>query len=127
MPEVQRHTRAESPDDLRLARIYVRVGLGGSDDDNSRRDLLRGLKRAAGRLRARMGQRLALRYTPELRFHYDEGPDAVARVEELLAEIRSEEPEHDLQPASSDEGAGDEGGAADEAGAVDEANDSSAD
>jgi ribosome-binding factor A len=48
------------------------------------------LERAQGRLRRGLGQAVPLKRLPELRFHFDDGPDARARVDELLAEIARE-------------------------------------
>lgn len=83
-------TRVEMTDDLQLARIYVRRELGISDE-SERRALLRGLASASGKLRRDVGQVLSLRYSPELKFFYDEGLDAINRVEELLKEIHAED------------------------------------
>ena len=93
-------TRVQMTDDLQLARIFVRVSITGEQSEHTRRSLLRGLRSAAGRLRAQIGQRLALRYTPELRFLYDDGPDAAARVDELLDEIRRESSSSDSDTES---------------------------
>lgn len=82
-------SRVEITDDLGSARVYVRRELG-STDDRDRRDLVKGLEAAAGRLRRDVAQALSMRYTPTLRFYYDEAPDAVTRVEELLREIKTE-------------------------------------
>jgi ribosome-binding factor A len=82
-------TRVELSEDLRVARVLVRITVG--DDDPARRKRAStALERAAGRLRGEVGRALGLRYAPELRFRYDEGPDAAARVDELLAEIEGE-------------------------------------
>lgn len=83
-------TRVSMTDDLRLARVYVRLTISIADDTKQRRDLMRALRAAAGRLRRAIAD-LDLRFTPELRFHYDDGEDAARRIEELLAEIRSGE------------------------------------
>jgi ribosome-binding factor A len=84
-------TRVSMTDDLRLARVYVRVGVElEADNVQRRRVLMRGLERASGRLRRELGSALGLRYTPELRFQYDDGEDAARRVDELLAEIRDD-------------------------------------
>jgi ribosome-binding factor A len=83
-------TRVSMTDDLRLARVYVRVGVELEADTVQRRALMRGLERASGRLRRELGSALGLRYTPELRFQYDDGEDAARRVDELLAEIRDD-------------------------------------
>jgi ribosome-binding factor A len=98
-------TRVQMTDDLQLARIYVRHGgllPAVAEDDAKRRELMLGLRAASTRLRRRVGGQLALRYTPELRFMYDEGLDAAARVDELLAEIEREDA--DRQPPEAEEG-----------------------
>ena len=53
--------------------------------------LMRGLERASGFLRRELGQRLQIRYTPELKFFWDETTERAQRVEELLEEIRQED------------------------------------
>ena len=82
-------TRVEMPDDLSLARIMVRLGTGG-DDPSARSRVIAAFHAAGGLLRTRLGKRLGLRRAPELRFVYDEGLDATADVERLLAEIARE-------------------------------------
>jgi ribosome-binding factor A len=82
-------TRVEMTDDLSLARIMVRLGTGG-DDPSARARVLAAFHAAGGLLRARLGKRLGLRRAPELRFVYDEGVDASAHIERLLAEIARE-------------------------------------
>jgi ribosome-binding factor A len=82
-------TRAEMSNDLRMARVYVRL-LEGGDDAGARHALLEALHRASGMLRRDLTQRLGLRFAPELRFSYDEGLDQTTRVEALLAEIEAE-------------------------------------
>ena len=76
-------------DDLSLARISVRL-LAGDEDEALRDSTVTALRHAARRLRRVVSPRLRLRRAPELRFEYDTGPDAVRRVEQLLAEIESE-------------------------------------
>ena len=89
-------TRVEMTDDLQLARVYVRLGLDvapqASPSADDKKKMLRGLEAAGGRLRRQVGHGLALRYTPSLRFYYDEGIEAQARVDQLLAEISEEAP-----------------------------------
>lgn len=79
-------SRVETSPDLGLAKVYVR-SLQSLSPRNTRA-LIRSLERAAGRLRRSVASQLRLKRVPELRFFYDEGPDARARVEELLDEIR---------------------------------------
>jgi ribosome-binding factor A len=75
--------------DLGVARVAVRL-LTEDAGEARRRAALRALHRASGRLRRLVGPRLGLRRTPELRFVYDVGQDAMHRVEELLDEIAKE-------------------------------------
>src|SRR5580692_1757458 len=60
-------TRVELTNDLRSARIFVRL-LEGGDDPERRKKVLAALGRASGMLRREVTQRLALRAAPELRF-----------------------------------------------------------
>jgi ribosome-binding factor A len=80
-------SRVELTDDLQLARVYVRREQGG-DDAEAIKAALKGLAAAAGRLRHLTAQSMGLRYAPTFRFFYDEAPDARARIEELLREVK---------------------------------------
>ena len=82
-------TRVTMPDDLRSAKVLFR--LLGSDEPAAREEALTGLRRAAGVLRKEIGHGLGLRYAPELTFAFDDEPDAVQRIEELLEEVKAEE------------------------------------
>ncbi len=81
-------SRVEMPDDLRGARVYVRLLEGG--DEARRKEALVGLERAAGMLRREAGNRLGLKFAPDLRFYYDAGQERVDRIEILLDEVRRE-------------------------------------
>lgn len=83
-------SRVELTDDLHYARVYVRL-VELDPSPRRRREVVRGLERAAGFLRRTVGRRLRLRHAPELRFVWDEGVDHSQRVEALLEEIRREE------------------------------------
>jgi len=83
-------TRVEMPDDLRAARVYVRLLVGG-EDEARRGEALKGLGRAAGMLRRTIAGRLGLRVAPELTFYYDEGLDDLTRIEMLLEEVKADE------------------------------------
>lgn len=76
--------------DLQHARVFVRLG-SLSASEAQRRALLRGLGRASGFLRRELGQRLRVRYTPELRFEWDDTAERATRIESLLEEIRVDE------------------------------------
>ena len=82
-------TRVELTNDLRSAKIHVRL-LEGGDQPARRTAVVAALGRATGMLRREVTQRLRLRSAPELRFVYDDGLDNTTRVEQLLAEIEAE-------------------------------------
>lgn len=84
-------SRVEMTDDLRSARVYFRVL-----DVTKKDDALEGLERAAGMLRREVTRRVKLRYAPSLTFFYDEGLDKVARIEELLAEVKADEKKREV-------------------------------
>jgi ribosome-binding factor A len=83
-------TRVEMPDDLRQARVYVRL-LENGEDEATRKASLTGLKSAAGMLRKTISTRLGLRVAPELTFFYDEGVDDLTRIEMLLQEVKADD------------------------------------
>lgn len=80
-------SRVVLTDDLRHAKIFVRLLEGGEAE---RKELLLGLKSAAGMLRSAVTKQLSLRFAPELRFYFDEGVEKQARIDSLLQEIRTD-------------------------------------
>jgi ribosome-binding factor A len=84
-------TAVDVTDDLGIADVGVR--LLGDDATPRRRAVLRALRRAAPRLQRSAGASLGLKKVPVLRFRYDIGRDAAARVDELLREIAEESAE----------------------------------
>ena len=76
-------------DDLRLARVNIRL-LATDVDDKKKEKVVAAMKRARGLLRRELSARLALRYTPELEFFWDEGADHALRMEAIFDEIRGD-------------------------------------
>ena len=87
-------TNAEVTPDLRYAKISVSVL-----EEDKAKDTLKGLKSASGYLRRELGQRLNLRYTPQLQFVLDDSIAYGAHIFELLNKLDIPE-DHD----ESDEG-----------------------
>jgi ribosome-binding factor A len=73
--------------DLREAWVYWAV----HGDDRARQETEAGLRAATGFVKRHLGQELSLRYTPDIRFVYDEAIDRGQRVEELLREIKQQD------------------------------------
>lgn len=72
--------------DLRIARVYVTTLQDGQEGESA----LEGLKSAHGFVRAEVGRRLGLRYTPELIFHRDMSGHHGDRIEKLLDSLQDE-------------------------------------
>ncbi len=96
-------TGARVTADLSVARVFVDVLTDEADIDR----VLAGLNAGRSALRAKLGQRVKLRRTPELRFERDDSVIHGARIEAVLAELADERREPQGTP--------DEGGAGDEA------------
>lgn len=89
-------TRVDTTGDLRYARVYVSVL-----DKSQEKEVLKGLKSAAGFLRRELGQTLQLRYTPELQFISDDSILHGAHILEVLRQV--EQKDADRQDGASEE------------------------
>ena len=84
-------SRVELSDDLRHAKVYFTMFQG-----QNKLDLVtRSLEKAAGFMRSHLAKTLNLRFTPELRFWYDEEFEEVEKIEKLLDEIARERDERE--------------------------------
>lgn len=88
-------TGVDTTGDLRYSKIYISI-LGSYDE----KELKKGLKSASGYLRREIGNRLNLRYTPELIFELDPSLVRGAHISKLLNDLErsagsSEDEEND--------------------------------
>ena len=79
-------TDVDVSEDLRHVKVYVSV-LGTEED---RRRTLEVLDQARGYVRTEAGQRIRLRHTPEITFHFDPSVERGARVMTILHQLRRE-------------------------------------
>ncbi|SHI04488.1 ribosome-binding factor A [Sporobacter termitidis DSM 10068] len=87
-------TAVDTTGDLRYCKIYLSVmGL------QSEKELMKGLKSAAGYLRRELGNSLQLRYTPELIFQLDRSIEHGANISKILNKLED-------APPAQDEGTG---------------------
>lgn len=86
-------THADVSSDLKY--VDVKVSVIGSPEQ--REETIAGLKSAAGFLRREISRRLALRYSPELRFGLDDSVDHLMKIDDLLKHIETDD---DLQDDS---------------------------
>ena len=87
-------THVDTTSDLRYSRIFVSVL-----DKEQEKDVLRGLKSAAGYLRRELGAAIKLRYTPELQFVADDSIEYGAHILEMLRDPNVVKP---ANPANAD-------------------------
>ncbi|MBO4854382.1 MAG: 30S ribosome-binding factor RbfA [Oscillospiraceae bacterium] len=80
-------THVDTTNDLRYTRVYI-----SALDRTDEKELMRGLKSAAGYLRRELGSRLGLRYTPELQFFADDSIAHGAHILELLHHVKPANP-----------------------------------
>ena len=79
-------TRVKVSPDLREASVFYRV-VGRDVDPNI---VAEALQRASGFFQKKLGQKLALRTTPLIRFQYDATLEEAIRVEALLEEVKTD-------------------------------------
>ncbi|MGI6188156.1 MAG: 30S ribosome-binding factor RbfA [Clostridiales bacterium] len=79
--------RADVSRDLRYAKIYVSI-LG---DKNEKENAMAGIERASGFIRKELGQRLGLRYVPELRFVLDDSIEYSIHIAQRIEELKKKE------------------------------------
>ncbi len=74
-----------------LSHAKIRVSVPGEEDAKFR--ALEGLRSASGFLRTRVAKALTTRTVPELHFELDRGLEHAARINEVLASLKREEPD----------------------------------
>ena len=79
-------TRVDTTGDLRYARIYI-----SALDKSQEKEVLKGLKSAAGFLRRELGRSLQLRYTPELQFVADDSIQHGAHILVVLRQVEQQD------------------------------------
>ena len=91
-------TRVDTTGDLRYARIYV-----SALDKSQEKEVLKGLKSAAGFLRRELGRSLQLRYTPELQFVADDSIQHGAHILEVLRQVEQQDEARDSAQEETEE------------------------
>ena len=84
-------TRVETTGDLRYSKVWLSV-MGMKDE----KEFKKGLKSASGWLRRELGNKLSLRYTPELVFEIDHSIEYGAHISQVISslDIRHDEEEN---------------------------------
>ena len=90
-------TRVDTTGDLRYSRIYV-----SALDKSQEKEILKGLKSAAGYLRRELGAALRLRYTPELQFIADDSIQYGAHILGLIHEVARKDEAREAAPETEE-------------------------
>lgn len=78
-------TRVEVTRDLRYAKVYVSIL-----EEENREPMLKALKKAAGFIRHELGQRMIIRYSPELLFEIDDNIAYGIHIASVLNKVNGE-------------------------------------
>jgi ribosome-binding factor A len=92
-------TAVETSPDLRHAKVYVSV----YGDEDQQKAVMAALRSAAGFIRRELGERLRLRYIPEIQFKLDESIARGARILELLRQVQAQTQPQPHPPISGEE------------------------
>jgi len=82
LPEFVSVTAVKVTRDLRYARVYVSI----YGDEEKKKAAIAALTSASGFIRREIGQRISLRYTPEIQFRLDESIEYGMHITKLIEE-----------------------------------------
>ena len=74
--------------DLRHAVVLVSVL--GSEEEQA--ETMKGLQSAKTYLRGELGRQVRTKYTPDLHFHLDHGPEEAQRLEQIFRDLHRDDP-----------------------------------
>ena len=75
--------------DLRHCKVFFSTMGGKMEHDRA----LVGLESASGYIRGELGKRLRMKYTPRVRFYFDESVEQGQRIDRIINKLKSEEKE----------------------------------
>ncbi len=77
-------TGVKMSDDLGYAKIYFTTG----SDRSELKEITKTLNNAQGFFRTKIGERIDMKYVPQLKFYFDETLDHINHMEELFNQIK---------------------------------------
>jgi len=93
-------TKVELTKDLRYAKVYFSV-LG---DEKDKKRALHGLNSAKGYIKGHVGDKIKLRFMPELDFRIDNTFEQIKEIKDLLNRVKDKERKDDEQSTGGTEG-----------------------
>ena len=82
--------RVEVTADLRIAKVYFTA----LNEGDSLKGTIDGLNKSAGFVRRCIGESMRMKFTPEIRFIYDETKDGPNRIDEIIEKIHQEDKDY---------------------------------
>ncbi|MGE5473834.1 MAG: 30S ribosome-binding factor RbfA [Ignavibacteriales bacterium] len=79
-------TKAVVTNDMRYAKVYISIMANAEEQKN----ILQGLKNASGFIRKEIGQRINIRYTPEILFELDDSIEYGIKISNILKQISTD-------------------------------------
>ena len=83
-------TRADVTRDLRYAKVFVSIF-----EEENREPMMAALKKAAGFIRHELGQRMIIRYAPEILFELDQNIEYGIHIASVLKQVQTEKETND--------------------------------
>ena len=83
-------TRADVTRDLRYAKVFVSIL-----EEENREPMMAALKKAAGFIRRELGQRMIIRYAPEILFELDQNIEYGIHIASVLKQVQTEKESND--------------------------------
>ena len=80
-------TRAEMTGDLRFARVYYSV----MGDEKKKENAQKGLESATGFIKKLIGERIRLKFLPDIVFKYDDSLEYAQHISEVLEKIKEQQ------------------------------------
>ena len=78
-------TSVKLNDDLSFAKVYFTLL-----DQAKTKEIAKALNHAQGVFRSKIGERLDIKYVPQIKFYFDEAQENADKIEQLFKEIHSE-------------------------------------
>ncbi|MDP8234113.1 MAG: 30S ribosome-binding factor RbfA [Candidatus Saelkia tenebricola] len=84
-------TQVRVSSDLKIAKVYYTLLEGNV----KKKDAHEGLERASGYIRKLVAGRMKMRFTPEIKFYFDDTIEESIRIEKILDELKDEDRKQD--------------------------------
>jgi len=78
-------TNVEVTNDLRHAKLYFSI----MGDNNSKEEVIKGLESAKGFIRTKIGERINLRFVPDIQIKLDESLEKAAKILKLMDSLKN--------------------------------------